>query len=128
MKKLSVSLSGHLTSISLESEFIDALHELARAQNKSIASIIAHIDDNRTPDTNLSAAIRVWILQQYKSVMNFGKIAARMFCNALLANAMDDSVAGGANSAPCDFIKDINSSQFIFCYSIERFIPICAAI
>ena len=67
MKKISVSLSGHQTSISLESEFIDALHELACAQNKSIASIIAHIDDNRTPDTNLSAAIRVWILQQYKS-------------------------------------------------------------
>ncbi len=67
MKKISVSLSGHQTSISLESEFIDALHELALAQNKSIASIIAHIDDNRTPDTNLSAAIRVWILQQYKS-------------------------------------------------------------
>lgn len=68
------------------------------------------------------------VVWEYKSVMNFGKIAARMFCNALLANAMDDSVAGGANSAPCDFIKDINSSQFIFCYSIERFIPICAAI
>ena len=66
MKKISVSLSGHQTSISLEPEFIDALHELARTQNKSIASIIEHIDNNRTPGTNLSAAIRVWILQQYK--------------------------------------------------------------
>lgn len=66
MKKLSVSLSGHRTSISLESEFITALHDIARWQNKSIASIIEHIDDNRTPDTNLSSAIRVWILNQYK--------------------------------------------------------------
>lgn len=66
MKKLSVSLSGHRTSISLESEFITALHDIARQQNKSIASIIEHIDDNRTPDTNLSSAIRVWILNQYK--------------------------------------------------------------
>ena len=66
MKKLSVSLSGHRTSISLESEFITALHDIAHWQNKSIASIIEHIDDNRTPDTNLSSAIRVWILNQYK--------------------------------------------------------------
>lgn len=66
MKKLSVSLSGHRTSISLESEFITALHDIARQQNKSIASLIEHIDDNRTPDTNLSSAIRVWILNQYK--------------------------------------------------------------
>ena len=29
-------------------------------------TIIEHIDDNRTPDTNLSAAIRVWILKQYR--------------------------------------------------------------
>lgn len=66
MKKLSVSLSGHRTSISLEPEFITALHDIARQQNKSIASLIEHIDDNRTPDTNLSSAIRVWILNQYK--------------------------------------------------------------
>lgn len=66
MKKISVSLSGHQTSISLEPEFIDALHDLAHIQNKSVASIIEHIDDNRTPDTNLSAAIRVWILKQYR--------------------------------------------------------------
>lgn len=63
MTKLSVSLYGHQTSISLESEFIDALHKIAKKQNKSIASIIEHIDDHRTPNTNLSSAIRVWILQ-----------------------------------------------------------------
>lgn len=66
MKKLSVSLSGHQTSLSLEPEFIVTLHEIAHAQNKSIASIIEHIDDNRAPNTNLSSAIRVWILNQYK--------------------------------------------------------------
>lgn len=66
MKKLSVSLSGHQTSLSLEPEFIVALHEIAHAQNKSIASIIEHIDDTRAPNTNLSSAIRVWILNQYK--------------------------------------------------------------
>ncbi|MBP5794692.1 MAG: ribbon-helix-helix domain-containing protein [Alphaproteobacteria bacterium] len=63
MKKLSVSLSGHQTSISLEPEFIAELQHIARFQNKSIASIISDIDQARAPNTNLSSAIRVWILK-----------------------------------------------------------------
>lgn len=63
MKKISVSLSGHQTSISLEPEFLNALHEIATKQNKSIASIIGDIDSKRNPNTNLSSAIRIWILQ-----------------------------------------------------------------
>ena len=62
MKKISVSLSGHQTSITLEPEFIDVLKKIAIAHNVSIASIIGEIDNNRAPDTNLSSAIRVWIL------------------------------------------------------------------
>ncbi len=64
MKKISVSLSGHQTSISLEQEFIDALYLLAKKQNKSVASIINAIDATRGPDTGLSSAIRIWILKQ----------------------------------------------------------------
>jgi len=64
MKKISVSLSGHQTSITLEPEFIDVLHTLASRMGKSVASIINDIDINRAPGVNLSSAIRVWILQQ----------------------------------------------------------------
>lgn len=64
MKKISVSLSGHQTSITLEPEFIDALHALSSRMGKSVACIINEIDANRTPDTNLSSAVRVWVLQQ----------------------------------------------------------------
>lgn len=67
MKKISISLSGHQTSISLENEFIDVLHEIARRENRSVASIITEIDDTRMPNTNLSSAIRVWILNYIKS-------------------------------------------------------------
>ena len=65
MKKISVSLSGHQTSISLEDEFITALHAIARRDNVSIASIIQEIDSNRDPESNLSSAVRLWILHQY---------------------------------------------------------------
>lgn len=65
MKKISVSLSGHQTSISLEDEFVVALNKIAKNKNRSVASIIQEIDSVRTPESNLSSAVRVWILRQY---------------------------------------------------------------
>jgi predicted DNA-binding ribbon-helix-helix protein len=64
MKKISVSLSGHQTSITLEPEFIDALHALSIRAGKPVATIINEIDQTRPQGTNLSSAIRVWILNQ----------------------------------------------------------------
>ena len=64
MKKISVSLSGHQTSITLEPEFIDVLKKIATARGISVASIISEIDSTRAPETNLSSAIRVWVLNQ----------------------------------------------------------------
>lgn len=66
MNKLSVSLSGHQTSISMEPEFIECLQKIAKEQKKSIASIISEIDSIRSPEENLSSAIRVWVLKQVK--------------------------------------------------------------
>ena len=65
MKKISVSLSGHQTSISLEDEFVITLNQIAKNKNRSVASIIQEIDSTRTPESNLSSAVRVWILHQY---------------------------------------------------------------
>lgn len=67
MKKISVSLSGHQTSITLEPEFIDILRKISAQKNQSIASIISDIDDKRKPNTNLSSAVRVWVLKQILS-------------------------------------------------------------
>ena len=64
MHKISVSLSGHQTSVSLEQEFFDILQRIAKERNISIASIINSIDEKRNPDSNLSSEIRIWILKQ----------------------------------------------------------------
>lgn len=64
MHKISVSLSGHQTSISLEKEFFDVLQQIAKDHKTSVASIINQIDENRNPDSNLSSEIRIWILKQ----------------------------------------------------------------
>ncbi|HOY47075.1 MAG TPA: ribbon-helix-helix domain-containing protein [Alphaproteobacteria bacterium] len=64
MKKLSVSLSGHNTSITLEDQFIDVLRKIADTENTSVSAIINSIDKNRKPDSNLSSEIRIWILHK----------------------------------------------------------------
>lgn len=71
MKKISVSLSGHQTSITLEPEFIDTLRALATRMGRPMAQIINEIDESRTPGTNLSSAIRVWVLNQM--ILRIGK-------------------------------------------------------
>ena len=64
MKKISISLSGHQTSITLEKEFFDVLKKIADADKTSIAAIINKIDADRSPDSNLSASVRVYILRR----------------------------------------------------------------
>lgn len=65
MKKRSVLISGHPTSVSLEEEFWDALKEVARRRSLSVNALIEAIDATRSG--NLSSAIRVHILNAYRA-------------------------------------------------------------
>ena len=59
---------GHATSVSLENEFWQALQDIADNRQTSVSALIAQIDENRT--TNLSSAIRVFILKQLQNSKN----------------------------------------------------------
>jgi predicted DNA-binding ribbon-helix-helix protein len=59
--KRSLTIAGHRTSLSLEPEFWEALQKIARAEGRTVASLVAEIDATRG-DRNLSSAVRVWIL------------------------------------------------------------------
>jgi predicted DNA-binding ribbon-helix-helix protein len=61
-----VSIAGHRTSLSLESEFWDALQRAAMEEQTSLAGLIAAIDAQRG-QRNLSSAVRVWLLQRVGS-------------------------------------------------------------
>jgi predicted DNA-binding ribbon-helix-helix protein len=61
LKKRSLSIAGHRTSISLEEAFWEALRRLAARRGLSVAGIVAEIDAARGP-ANLSSAIRVHLL------------------------------------------------------------------
>lgn len=65
MKKRSLTLYGHRTSISLEEPFWDELQVIAKHKNMSIQKLVENIDETRTV-YNLSSTIRLYILEFYK--------------------------------------------------------------
>jgi predicted DNA-binding ribbon-helix-helix protein len=70
LKKRSVNIAGHSTSVTLEQAFWDALKEIAQQRQSSVAAIIADIDRARGEDPgapNLSSAIRVFVLTSQKT-------------------------------------------------------------
>ncbi len=61
IRKRSVTIAGHATSVSLEDEFWAALAEIAAMQGVSVNRVIAEIDRQR--NGNLSSAIRIHVLR-----------------------------------------------------------------
>ena len=66
MKKRSVTIAGHRTSVSVEEPFWQVLQEIAGRDGISVASLIAAIDQRRAPEDNLSSAIRVEVLRRVR--------------------------------------------------------------
>jgi predicted DNA-binding ribbon-helix-helix protein len=66
LKKRSVDIDGHRTSVSIEAPFWDALREIADQKRLSVNQLIAAIDKDRTG--NLSSAIRVYVLRAVRKM------------------------------------------------------------
>ena len=64
MRKHSVVIAGHRTSVSIETPFWDALKDIAAARGVSLNRLIAEIDESRAE--NLSSAIRVYVLTRIR--------------------------------------------------------------
>ncbi len=65
MRKRSVTIRGHRTSVSLEAAFWEALKDMAASEDKTVAALVAEIDAARGSEP-LSSAIRVHLLQRYR--------------------------------------------------------------
>ncbi len=61
IKKRSVDIAGHRTSVSLEPPFWDALSAIAARRKISVNQLIVEID--KTREGNLSSALRVFVLR-----------------------------------------------------------------
>ncbi|EKE73878.1 MULTISPECIES: ribbon-helix-helix domain-containing protein [Oceanibaculum] len=62
IRKRSVVIAGHRTSVSLEDIFWEQLQSLAKRQRLSVNALVESIDRDRA--ANLSSAIRVFVLEQ----------------------------------------------------------------
>lgn len=62
VKKRSIVIAGHKTSISLEEPFFEGLKGMAARQKRTLSDLTAEIDQRRLGEGNLSSAIRVAVL------------------------------------------------------------------
>jgi len=65
--KRSLTLRGHRTSVSLEDAFWRAFREIAEERSLAINELAAQIDAERDMETGLATAIRLFVLEHYKS-------------------------------------------------------------
>lgn len=65
LRKRSVLIAGHATSLSLEEEFWRELRAVARLRGLSLNALVASVDTGR--DGNLSSALRLFILECYRN-------------------------------------------------------------
>ena len=66
VRKRSLTIAGHRTSLSLEEAFWQELKALARREKLSVAGLVERIDRERSG--NLSSAIRVYVLERLRAL------------------------------------------------------------
>lgn len=69
IRKRSIVLAGHKTSVSLEDEFMDHLRGIAARRKIKVANLIIEIDGKRRKGSNLSGALRLAVLADLKATI-----------------------------------------------------------
>ncbi len=67
--KRSIVIAGHKTSVSLEDAFWKGLKEIASGRDVTLSELVASIDSGRAQG-NLSSAIRLFVLDHYRSLID----------------------------------------------------------
>ncbi len=70
IRKHSVTVAGHATSLSLERVFWEALKDQAEAEGLSVNALVEKIDAGRPLQErrrNLSSAVRVYLFEKFRS-------------------------------------------------------------
>ena len=72
--KHSIVIAGHKTSVSLEDGFWSGLKEIAAERRSTLSDLVASIDTGRAGG-NLSSAIRLFVLDHYRTAARAGAAA-----------------------------------------------------
>jgi len=70
--KRSIVIAGHKTSVSLEDAFWAGLKEIATGRDLTLSDLVASIDTDRRHG-NLSSAIRLFVLDHYRALVETGQ-------------------------------------------------------
>ncbi|SFK60025.1 ribbon-helix-helix domain-containing protein [Shimia haliotis] len=65
--KRSLTLKGHRTSVSLEDDFWRAFRDIAEEKDIAINALAAEIDAQRDLNAGLASAIRLYVLNHYRT-------------------------------------------------------------
>ena len=65
IRKRSIVVSGHKTSVSLEDAFWNELRDIAGGRDATLSDLVTIIDADRH-HANLSSAIRLFVLEHYR--------------------------------------------------------------
>ena len=74
--KRSIVIAGHKTSVSLEDAFWKGLKEIAGGRDMTLSELVAAIDSDRRHG-NLSSAIRLFVLDHYRSMIGEDRTTER---------------------------------------------------
>ena len=66
--KRSVIINGHKTSVSLEDAFWSEVKAIAAERNLSLRELVSLVDHERGEGSNLSSALRLFVLARYRPV------------------------------------------------------------
>jgi predicted DNA-binding ribbon-helix-helix protein len=66
--KRSIVIAGHKTSVSIEDAFWKGLKAIADERNMNLSELVTSIDSARR-HSNLSSAIRLYVLNHYQSAL-----------------------------------------------------------
>lgn len=82
--KRSIVIAGHKTSVSLEDAFWKGLKEIAGGRDMTLSELVAAIDSERRHG-NLSSAIRLFVLDHYRSLIGDERATERTAARELIA-------------------------------------------
>jgi predicted DNA-binding ribbon-helix-helix protein len=88
--KRSIVIDGTKTSISIEDAFWRSLKEIAGEKRMTLSDLVSSIKSSRTANSNLSSAIRVFILSDVRTRLT----------GLLHGEEPPHAVAGGAHAGP----------------------------
>jgi predicted DNA-binding ribbon-helix-helix protein len=75
--KRSIIIAGHKTSVSLEDAFWSGLKQIASGCDRTLSEMVATIDSGRA-HSNLSSAIRLFVLDHYRNMIGAADVGTRL--------------------------------------------------